>query len=61
MDINDIKLAIEKKKNEAVFSLVNGANDLEKYRELQGYIRGIDAAFLVIKQWEYEESRESDD
>lgn len=52
MNINEIKLTIVAKKNEAVSSLVNN-NLLDKaeYRYLQGYIHGLDSAYLFLQQF----------
>lgn len=51
MTLNEVKLSIIAKKNEAVSGLVNGnLEDKAAYRYVQGYIHGLDAAFVFLQQ-----------
>lgn len=62
MEINQVKLAIVAKKNEAVSGLVNNKHEnLADARYLQGIIHGLDAAFSILKQLEFQQVKDSYD
>ena len=51
MNINEIKLAIVAKKNEAANRVLNdNLADKAEYRYMQGYIQGLEAAYSFVKQ-----------